>query len=65
MTVMGRREMRAIFWLENLQENDYLEDLGVDDRITLKWILGKYSLRVWIGFIWFMIGRVSGLFQAW
>jgi len=33
--------MRKIFWLENLKGRDYLEDLGVDGMIILKWILGK------------------------
>ena len=28
-----------MFWLENLKEKDYLEDIGVDERIILKWIL--------------------------
>jgi hypothetical protein len=30
-----------IFWLGNLKGKDHLEDLGVDGRILLKWILGK------------------------
>jgi hypothetical protein len=29
---------------------------GVDERIILDWIFGKYGLGVWIGFIWFRIG---------
>jgi len=29
------------FWLENLKERDHAEDLGVDGRIILDWILGK------------------------
>jgi hypothetical protein len=31
--------MHTIFWLENLKERDYSEDLGVDERIILEWIL--------------------------
>jgi hypothetical protein len=33
--------MYTIFWLENLKGIDHLEDLGVDKKITLKWILGN------------------------
>jgi hypothetical protein len=35
----GRREMHAGFWWRNLKEIDHLEDLGVNVRIILKWIL--------------------------
>jgi hypothetical protein len=32
------------------------EDLGVDGRTTLRWILGKKGLGMWIGLIWLRIG---------
>jgi hypothetical protein len=38
---MYRREMHNIFWFGNLKERDHLEDLGVDVRIILEWILEK------------------------
>jgi hypothetical protein len=38
------------------EEGDCLEDLGVDGRIVLKWILGKFVLGVLIGFTWFRQG---------
>jgi hypothetical protein len=38
---MGKGEAGAGFWLGNLRDRDYLEDVGVDERITLKWILKK------------------------
>ena len=33
--------MHAGLWCEDLRERDHLKDLGVDLRITLKWILAK------------------------
>jgi hypothetical protein len=35
-------EMRnTMFWVEGLKGRDRSEDLGVDEKIILKWILGK------------------------
>jgi hypothetical protein len=39
-----------------------MEDIGVDGKIILKWILRKCGWRMWIGFTWFRIGTVGGLF---
>jgi len=36
-----------------------LEDLGVNGKITLEWILGKYRGRLWAGYFWLRI-RTSG-----
>jgi hypothetical protein len=33
--------MHTKFWWENLMGRDHSEDLGIDVRIILKWILGK------------------------
>jgi hypothetical protein len=47
--------MLTKFCLENLKGRDHLEDLGVDGKITLKltlgWILGKQSGKMWTGCI--------------
>jgi hypothetical protein len=39
----GRHEkyIRPRFWLENLYGRDHLEELGVDGKIILEYILGK------------------------
>jgi hypothetical protein len=34
------------FWSENLKGRDHSEDLGVDEKIILEWILGKEGTKV-------------------
>jgi hypothetical protein len=34
-------------------ERDYLENVGVDGRIILKWIFNKSVGRSWTGMTWF------------
>jgi hypothetical protein len=42
----GRDEkMHITFWLENLNGRKHLEDLNVDGKIILEWILGKQGVR--------------------
>jgi len=33
--------MHTKFWLESLKGRDHSEDLGIDGKITLEWILQK------------------------
>jgi hypothetical protein len=47
--------MHTKFWVVKLKGRYDLEDLGVCNRITLKWISGISGLGVWIGFIWLRI----------
>jgi hypothetical protein len=49
------------FWLGYLKRRYHLEDVGVDGRMILKLILGKYGLGVWIGLIWHRIRTSGGL----
>jgi hypothetical protein len=37
-------------------------DLGVCQRILLKWAHKKYGVGMWTGFIWLRTGSSGGLF---
>jgi hypothetical protein len=37
----------TVFWLENFEEREHLEDVSVNGNIILKLILEKLSVRVW------------------
>jgi hypothetical protein len=39
----GRNEMHTKLWLGNLKGRSHSEHLGIDGRIILKWILGKWG----------------------
>jgi len=47
--------------LQNLKGRDHLDDLGIDGKATLEWILGKWGEKVQTGYIWLRIGA-SGKF---
>jgi hypothetical protein len=38
--------------LESLKGRDYLEDLDVDEKIIIEWILGKQGGKVLTGLMW-------------
>jgi hypothetical protein len=44
---MEGRDVCAEFWWGNQKESDNLEDLGIDERIILKWILKKWVVKMW------------------
>ena len=54
--VCGRGEVYTGFWLGNLRKRDHLEDPGVDRRIILNWIFGKWDGGPWTELIWLRIG---------
>jgi hypothetical protein len=39
--------MRTAFLSENLKGRDHTKNLGVDGKIILEWIFGKYCGRMW------------------
>jgi len=45
------RKVHTGFWWGYLREKDYLEDLGLDGRIILKWVFKKWDWDVWTGLI--------------
>jgi len=36
-------ESKGVFWWGNLKKREHLENPGVDGRIILRWILGKWN----------------------
>jgi len=58
--VWGRSETYTELWWGNLREGDRLGDPGIDGRIILRWILGKWDVGVWTGWSWLRIGTGGG-----
>jgi len=54
--VGGRGEVYTGFWWGNLRERGHLENPGVNGRIILTWIFGKWDVELWNGSIWLCIG---------
>jgi hypothetical protein len=47
--------------IQNFGQKTCREDMGIDGRIMLKWILGKYSEEMWTRHIWLSIGTSGRL----
>jgi hypothetical protein len=53
--------MHTILWLKNREGRDRSEDLGVDEKISLEWIVGKWDGKMSTGCIWPRIGASDEL----
>jgi hypothetical protein len=40
---------------------NHLEDLDVDRKMILEWIVGTWDVKVWTGCMWHRIGTSGGL----
>jgi len=49
-------EVHTEFWWGDLREIDHSEDLGVDGRIMIKWIIKNWDAKAWSGLIRLRIG---------
>jgi len=56
-----RDHMHTLFWMDNMKGRDHSENLDVDGKIILEWIIGKYGGKVWTGFIWLSMWTSGGL----
>jgi hypothetical protein len=54
-------EMNSKYLLDDLKGRDHVEDLSIDRKIILEWILGKRDGTVWSGCIWLRIGTIARL----
>jgi len=41
---------------------NYLEVLGIDWSVILKWILNRWDGMTWTGFIWLRVGTMGRFF---
>ena len=57
---MGERRGYTGFCWGTLKERDHLGDPGIDEKMILRGILGKWHVVVWTGSSWLRIGTGGG-----
>jgi hypothetical protein len=57
----GRDKNAYRIFIGNLKGREFSEDLGVDGRVILEWMLGKYGGKMWTGCMWLRAGTSGGL----
>jgi len=62
--VAGMGEGRGVYRIlvGNLKERDELGEPGVDGKIILRWIFGKWGVGLWTGSSWLRIRTGGGHF---
>jgi hypothetical protein len=60
--VIKSRRINAYKILVRKMEGYHMEDLGIDGNIILEWILRKYVVRVWTGYICLRKGTSGRIF---
>jgi len=56
--------MHTKFWPGDLKGGYHLEDVSLDERIILEWVLEKYGGEMWTGFMWVRIWTSNALLRA-
>jgi len=56
----GAGDVYTGFWWGNLRERDHLQHTGVEGRIILRCIFGKWEVGAWIVSSWPRIGTGCG-----
>ena len=54
--VGGKREVCTGFWSGNVKERGRFQDLGVDGRSVLKWVVKQSDGRLWTELNWLKVG---------
>jgi hypothetical protein len=57
---MGRMRNAYTILVGKPEGRDHSEDLGVDEKIILEWIVGKNGGKKWTGCIWLKTGPEAG-----